>query len=181
MPSKPSFQGQRHLLMLYLYLFMLTNKWRKGKRSGPDQTAYGPVRQGCVQCLWAPKLLRTLQCTWSTSSASVFGCFSNHRIQEWFGLEGILLIISFHSMPWAGTSSTEQSITKDNLEKSDLAYTWIRYRCKSLEGWQFHWCSWPRNANPGFLQIYGWKILFIYNYSLSSFLYWTEPCSQQTL
>lgn len=49
MPSKPSFQGQQHLLILYLYLFMLINKWRKGKRSKSGQTACGPARQGCVQ------------------------------------------------------------------------------------------------------------------------------------
>ena len=29
----------------------------------------------------------------------------NHRIIEWFGLGGTLQIISFHSLPWAGTPS----------------------------------------------------------------------------
>lgn len=38
-----------------------------------------------------------------------------------------------HLSGWAGIPSTEQSITKDNLEKSNLAYTQIRYQCKSLE------------------------------------------------
>lgn len=61
MPSKPSFQGQQHLLMLNLYLFMLTSKWREGKRSRSEQAACGPARQGWVQCLWAPELLRNLQ------------------------------------------------------------------------------------------------------------------------
>lgn len=137
MPSKPSFQGQRHLLILYLYLFMLTNKWRKGKRSLTRQAVVHPARQGCMQ--WPPKLLRTLQCTSSACSASVFGCFFIKETKNGLGWKGSYW--SSHS--WAGIPSTEQSITKDNLEKSDLVYTYIRGLIVSL-------MQLTPNANPGF-------------------------------
>lgn len=120
MPSKAGFQGQRQLLILYLYLFMLTNKWRKGKEE-PDQTACGPLRLGYMQWLWALKLLRTLQCPSSACSASVFGCFFYHRAQEWFGLEGILLIISVDGQGYLPQSKVLLRIIWKNQ-------TWLTHR-----------------------------------------------------
>lgn len=183
MPSKPSFQGQQHLLILYLYLFMLINKWRKGKRSKSGQTACGPARQGCVQWLWAPKVLRTLQCTSGAYSASVlfvFGCFFKiTKPKNGLGWKGSYC--PSHCTPCHGQGCLPRSrvflriIWKNQIwptPRLDISAIW---RVDSFTDAVVSW--W----NPGFLQISGWKILFICNYSLSSLLYWSEPCSQQTL
>lgn len=115
--------------MLYLYLFILANKQSKGNRSRAGQTAHAPMRRGCTQWLWPPKLHRTPHCTWRACSASVLRCS--------FYCWGLFGEIRFGPHPEGALVQLLRDVTVSLMQLSPHS----------------------PNADPIFSHTYGWKVL----------------------